>query len=96
MICAACNTGFDNTATTCPACGTPASAARRIGSFALICLQIARVAAGVGAALTFAFGIKALWQADYLQAALLLGLGTPIAIGQVVAFGLAVEYARTR
>jgi ribosomal protein L32 len=96
MVCSACGTGYDSPATSCPRCGTPAgSVTRRVGSFALACLQIARIATLVGGLTVLAAGGVAAWNAHYFLAALLVLLGVPVSVGHFVAFRLAIEYART-
>jgi hypothetical protein len=42
-----------------------------------------------------AAGGVAAWNAHYFLAALLVLLGVPISIGHFVAFGLAIDYARS-
>jgi hypothetical protein len=75
--------------------GTPAAvAASRVGLFALVCLQIARVAALLNVLTILAMGGALAWNVHYLLAALVVLLGVPV-IGHFVAFGLIIEYAQT-
>ena len=96
MICSFCGKGYESPATSCPACGTPAgAAATRVGLFALVCLQIARVAALLNVLTILAVGGALAWNVHYFLATLVVLLGVPVSIGHFVAFGLIIEYAQT-
>jgi hypothetical protein len=97
MICSACGKGYESPATSCPACGTPAGAVPcRVGSFALACLHIARVAALINVLMLLAAGAVLAFNGHYFLAALLVLLGVPVSIGHFVAFGLIIDYAHTQ
>lgn len=62
----------------------------------MVCLQVARFAAIVGAIIALILGAKAGVEGDYPQAALLILIVAPVSIGHAVAFKLAVHYARKK
>lgn len=101
--CPKCRKDYSDAEPACPRCGAPHDPAslspvpgRRCGAFSYLCLRFAQVATFFAIILCIVAGVLALIRNYWFEGLVTLFIGTPIAIGQWVAFRLAVSYANQR
>jgi hypothetical protein len=101
--CPRCRTDYDEEQPHCPSCGAPRLPVNlqprprpRVGPFGYFCLRFAQFATLVGIGVVLVVAVLALVNGRTIQGLATLLIGGPVAIGQFVAFGLAVQYAEQR
>ncbi len=107
-ICPVCRTGYDASEIDCPECGeskpaklkSPLAGARpvqhdlHISAFGFLCLQMAWIAAWIGALVSFGSGVLSFVSGEILSGLLDILIGTPITLGAAYGFGFLIALAR--
>ena len=91
-ICGVCGIGFDGER--CPKCGGTASSRARCSPFGILCMQVARWFALLGAILMTYFTLREVHWRDEWFFGMMCGVSILIQMGLFYAFSMAVKYGR--